>query len=77
MMDILKILGSFAFGLWFYAKILDKPEVQNVIARLKQKKGADNIMNVSQGEVPLGTITGDMTRREVIDVWKKLKSTKN
>ena len=43
----------FAAGILFYAKFLDKPEVINKIKRLKQKKGADNIMTVSVEEKPV------------------------
>lgn len=64
---------GFIFGLVFYSKVLDKPERQYIIKRLKMKKGAGNIMDVSMGEVPLDVISGDMKRKEVIEKWKILK----
>ena len=73
MKETIKAIAFFALGLLFYSKLLDKPEVQNVIKRLKQKKGSDNIMSVLQSEKPLGTITGSMTRKQVISIWKELK----
>ncbi len=45
-LNVLSYLGVFALGLWFYSKILDKPETVNKIKRLKQKKGFDNVMNI-------------------------------
>ncbi len=45
-LNMLSYLGVFALGLWFYSKVLDKPETVNKIKRLKQKKGYDNVMTV-------------------------------
>ena len=73
MLETLKILSGFAGGLLFYRYLLDKATVKNYIKRLKQKKGADNVMTVSNGEKPTGVISGDMSRREVISIWKQLK----
>jgi len=73
--SIFAVIG-FALGLLFYKNLLDKPERQYIIKRLNQKKGAGNVMDVSQSEMPLGTISGSMTRRQVISVWKELKNKK-
>lgn len=51
-LDALTYIGLFAFGIWFYSAVLDKPETVNKIKRLKQKKGAGNEMYVEVGESP-------------------------
>jgi len=73
MIETLKILGGFAFGLWFQAKVLQTPTVKNYFKRFKQKKGSDNIMTINNEKSQSGVITAEMTRKEVIRAWKQLQ----
>lgn len=71
MKETIKAIAFFALGLLFYSKLLDKPEVQNVIKRLKMKKGSDNIMNVSQTETSSDVITINTSPKEARTIKKK------
>jgi hemoglobin-like flavoprotein len=79
-LEIIKCVGLFAAGCMFYAKVLDKPEVKNYFKKFKQKRtiGSDQVINneyTTDFDNPkaIGRINGDMTRREVLKVWKSLK----
>ena len=76
MKETIKAIVFFALGLLFYSKLLDKPEIQNVIKRLKMKKGANNTMNTSLNKSSSETIYASDTRKQVIEKWKQLKQTK-
>lgn len=75
-LGIVSIVSSFAAGLWFQAKVLSKPTVQNVFKRFKQKKGTDNIMSIFNGEIASDVITINTGRKEARIIkrkWKQLK----
>lgn len=80
-MGILELVGGvgmFALGSWFQAKVLSKPTVQNVFKRFKQKKGADNIMTISNAETSPDVITIDTSPKETREIkkrWRQLKKT--
>lgn len=75
-MTTLYIILSFGGGLAFYRFVLDQPEVINKIGKIKPK-GQNNTHNIDvnfDSQKALGTISADMSRREVIRVWKQLKN---
>lgn len=76
MIETLKILGGFALGLWFQAKVLQIPTVKNYIGKLKQKKGSDNIMTASVGETSSDVITINTSPKEARAIkkrWRQLR----